>query len=120
MITYKQLKACLRYNPRSGKFYWRVSQGTQRAGAQAGHKEIDGYIVIRIAKHNYRAHRLAYLYMTKRQPPRMLDHKNNVHNDNRWANLRPATDSQNQANGRLHADARVPFKGVAKRGKYKR
>ena len=48
------------------------------------------------------------------EPPDGLDvdHRNHDRSDNRRANLRVATRSQNIGNARRHRDSRSPFKGV--------
>jgi hypothetical protein len=57
-----------------------------------------GYLNIGIDGRTYRAHRLVWLYMTSAWPSGGLDHINRDRSDNRFANLRLATGSQNQAN----------------------
>jgi hypothetical protein len=46
----------------------------------------------------YKAHRLAWVYVHGIEPKRHLDHINGVRDDNRIANLREATVSQNAMN----------------------
>jgi len=60
--------------------------------------EKDGYQRIRIDGHIYRAHRLAFLYMTGKWPSVWLDHEDVNRSNNRWANLRKTTPSFNIAN----------------------
>lgn len=59
-----------------------------------------GYLTVRIFGRSYKAHRLAWLYMTGAWPALDVDHKNGVHDDNRWDNLREVTMSVNQQNQR--------------------
>jgi len=60
------------------------------------------------------AHRLAWLYVTGSWPDFEVDHVNLDGTDNRWANLRLATSSQNQRNRRLQSNNTSGYKGVHK------
>jgi hypothetical protein len=75
-------------------------------------ESITGYRHICIDGCTYKAHRLAYLYMTGEWPKDQIDHINMDKNDNRWGNLRAATRSQNMANTRARTDNISGFKGV--------
>ena len=99
MIDQVTLKEILSYDPNSGNFYWRVAPGKRvRAGTIAGCPDGRGYIVIRVRGRNYRAHRLAFLYMDGLLPLNQVDHVNGARADNRWVNLRHATCGENQQN----------------------
>jgi hypothetical protein len=106
-LTAKRLRQLLYYNPKTGVFRWRKATRTGvPAGAIAGmlHTPNGGrmfYRWISIDGRKYKAHRLAWLYMTGRWPVRGIDHKNRVGTDNRWTNLRLATASQNHGNSRF-------------------
>jgi hypothetical protein len=107
-LTAEILRDLLTYDPTTGIFQWRVRAGPRAAGSIAGSKSDDGYWVIGIGGKVYKAHRLAYLYMTGEWPSGQVDHRNIDHADNRWDNLRPANTSNNKANnpgyrGRRHA-----------------
>jgi hypothetical protein len=84
-----------------------------RAGDVAGGANNgDRYRRIRVDNQLYQAHRLAWLYMTGEWPSNGIDHINGHRADNRWANLREATQSQNMANGRrLHQRTTNPARG---------
>lgn len=64
----------------------------------AGGFRTDGYIVITIDCKQYKAHRLAWLYMYGTWPKNHIDHLNGVRNDNRIENLRDADDQINMEN----------------------
>jgi hypothetical protein len=52
-------------------------------------------------KHDYCAHRMAWLLMTGSWPADEIDHINHVKDDNRWGNLREATHQQNMKNQKM-------------------
>lgn len=102
----------LRYEPDSGLFFWIEKSGTRRANSIAGTKDRNGYIVITIDKKPYRAHRLAWLFLTGEFPDAGIDHINRIRDDNRASNLRLATTNQNQHNTGLSSNNKSGFKGV--------
>lgn len=98
-LNAERLRSILSYDPKSGAFTWLSAKGKRvAAGALAGSMNEDGYVIIRIDGRNYRAHRLAWLYMTGRWPACLVDHRNRRRSDNRWHNLRAATYGQNCTN----------------------
>ena len=95
----EQLKEILHYEPDTGIFTWLVSTGKRvKAGDIAGCIEAEGYRVIRIKTKLYKAHRLAWLYMTGKWPKHQIDHDDRVRNNNKWSNLFEATNTENQKN----------------------
>lgn len=114
-ITQDRLKEVLRYDPETGLFTWLVATGRRmRVGSVAGTKSSEGYIRIAVDGKIYRAHRLAFLYMTGEWPHDQVDHCDTDRTNNRWLNLRPASNSQNAANKR--ATSSTGYKGVYKNG----
>lgn len=99
-LTADRVRELLRYSPSTGEFHWRVMNSCRRpAGMLAGDKKKDsGYILIGVDCFRYRAHRLAWLYMTGKWPAHQVDHKDRDRSNNKWANLREATQQQNSAN----------------------
>lgn len=95
------LKSKLSYDSATGVFTRRAEAKYSRkasAGAPVGVRAQRGYLMLRIGKRKYMAHRLAWLYVHGRWPCGDIDHVNRVVDDNRIANLREATRSQNMAN----------------------
>ncbi len=117
-LTFERLRELMHYDPETGDFTYRVRTARRvKIGAVAGNPNVDGYFWVSVKGERYRAHRLAWLYMTGEWPPRDIDHKNLNRSDNRWANLRLATDSQNKANIGKRADNTSGYKGVFKKGR---
>lgn len=114
MITQSELKSLLDYDPETGVFTWlRNMRGPVRAGDKAGRPKPNGYLSIKVQQVDYYAHRLAFLYVTGEWPVAEVDHVNRDRADNRWANLRPATVSQNRANTSRQSRNVAGLKGVS-------
>jgi hypothetical protein len=111
-LTHADLLGRLHYDPDTGVFTWRVYTGAARPGNVAGMVGPIGYRYIGIARRLYPAHRLAWFYVHGEWPPQDIDHINMERADNRLANLRLATRSQNMANGKARVGNRSGFKGV--------
>lgn len=102
LVTGQELKSLFDYDPLTGMFTRVVARGMRhRKGDIAGFiNKKTGYIKIGISGKEYRAHRLAFLYMLGYFPPNEVDHINGVRNDNRWINLRPVSRIDNSKNQR--------------------
>jgi hypothetical protein len=110
------LSGVLTYDPDTGIFTWRVSTGPRaKVGAVAGALSKDGYIQIRVDGRLYKAHRLAWLWVTGKGPASEVDHINGSKSDNRLCNLRLATPAENQQNQRCsHRDSKSGLLGVTR------
>lgn len=120
-ITQEELISRYIYDPDTGIFRYRDNGlgRFHRAGAIAGGLSSTGHLVVKIKGTAYKAHRLAWLYMTGEWPSHFIDHINCIPDDNRWCNLREATNAQNLHNAKVRAGNKTGFKGVcAKQGKY--
>jgi hypothetical protein len=107
------LREILSYDKETGLFYWKLPRQNIRVGSIAGNKTTDGYIQIGIDREYYRAHRVAWYFLTNTDPGcKQIDHINGVRYDNRASNLRLATGSQNGANQSMHKDNKSGYKGV--------
>lgn len=96
------------YDPETGVL-------TRARGALAGRvvsgKCHKGYLLTWVGGKNILAHRLIWALYYGEEPPPMLDHANQIRTDNRIANLREATASQNNANRRLWSN-KTGYQGV--------
>jgi hypothetical protein len=117
MLTAERLREVLAYDPETGVLTWRVDRGpgTRRAGKSAGCPK-EGYLRIMVDGRHYYAHRLAWLYVNGAWPAAFLDHVNMDGTDNRIANLREATKSENACNKGAHRDNSSGIKGVTRQG----
>ena len=98
-LTKEMLMQFVRYDADTGAFY-RLKRTSRSApiGLVENKETPSGYISIAIYTKKYLAHRLAWLYMTGSFPETYIDHNNGIRSDNRFANLREVTNSENQQN----------------------
>lgn len=112
MLTHGRLLELLTYNPVTGHFHWRVSRKNVAAGSRAGFAD-HKYRRISIDRKQYYEHRLAWFYIHGSWPSDKIDHRNPAFSDNRAANLRCATQTQNLINARRRSDNTSGYKGVS-------
>lgn len=112
-LTQERLKELLSYDPLTGVFLWLQDRGGKRAGDIAGCQKRT-YTVISVDDQIYRAHHLAWLYMTGERPHPFIDHRDLNKHNNVWTNLRLATKSQNMANIGLIKSNVSGLKGVSR------
>jgi len=98
----------LAYDPESGELTWLVGS---YAGRRAGRLDTSGYRQVFIGGRRRPATHIIWLMMTGRLPSHFIDHRNRDKADDRWANLREASRSENARNspGRSRYYA---FKGI--------
>lgn len=112
MITAAELKSLLKYNQDTGLFTWLVASSNRiRIGDIAGCNK-DGYILIRVNNILYRAHRLAWLYMTGSFPSQHIDHVDHIRSNNRWFNLRDVSQKENSKNMKKSKNNKSGVAGV--------
>jgi hypothetical protein len=109
MIPIERLRKCLIYDPASGLFRWKSGR---RAMAIAGTQNSLGYIRIKIDQVSLGASRIAWAMMTGEWPQRDVDHRDRHKGNNRWSNLRLATEAQNKANSKVDSRNTVGMKGA--------
>lgn len=125
MIDIETLRAMLRYEPETGKLFWRPQPAgtfktprydnawrTRCAGKEAfKHVDREGYLYGAVRGRTFRAHRVAWAIYYGQWPSKSIDHINRICSDNRIENLREATGSQNQWNTRGRVGT-SKFKGI--------
>jgi len=116
-ISPDRVRFLLDYDPETGIFTW--SRG-QRAGRRAGTSRSNGYVIIQIDGENLYAHRIAWVHFHGRPLQSHCDHKDGDRSNNKIANLREATPSENRINGGLRKSNKTGLKGVTlRRGRYR-
>ena len=105
----------LRYDPETGKIYWRrKTQGAR--GETAGYITLTGYVAIKCNAFGggFLGHRLAWALHHQELPEvyEVIDHINGVKNDNRLVNLRLTSQSVNRLNSRRRSDNKSGHNGV--------
>lgn len=120
---YQEAHRRFTYDPTTGELRWKNCPLKQLNGMIAGNFK-DGYREARFCGRSQRVHRIIWLMQTGQFPPpdRMIDHANGDRADNRWANLRLATRSQNNHNRhQVRSDSKSGIRGVkyrAERDRY--
>lgn len=119
------LHACFDYNPETGEFRWRrrplehfaspraeARWNARYAGAIVGIIDYRGSHRFRFGRRNYKIHRIIFKMMTGEEPPATIDHRDGNPSNNRWTNLRPATQVQQIYNASLRSDNSSGHRGV--------
>jgi hypothetical protein len=100
-ISAERLRELLHYDPEIGVFTRRVSTRGALAGNVAGYMTQDGYVGICVDGAQYKAHRLAWLYVYGVWPAKEIDHRDTVRHHNWISNLRECDGiTNNQQNQR--------------------
>lgn len=115
-LTAQRLREILHYDPETGVFTWRIKRGGKMPGAVAGCKAV-GKVIISIDDTLWRAHRLAWLYMTGNLPTNNIDHIDGNPHNNIFSNLRDVTQLVNAQNIRRPSkNNSIGVLGVLKHG----
>ena len=115
-LSFEKAKEMFDYNPDTGLLFRKTGSkyiNHIHINSFVGWKTPNGYMRVSVNNFNYNVHRLIWLLMTGKWPEHQIDHINGIRNDNRFCNLREATNSQNSAN----SSRRLNFAGY--RGVYK-
>lgn len=130
-IPVSYLDECFAYDPQTGELIWRVrpdkhfpSQSVANrwnakfANTMAGSKHSSGYRHVSLSSvgaEHFLVHRVVWAMAKGVWPGKALDHANGIRDDNRIANLREATITQNNYNRKIQRNSKSGFKGVYRR-----
>jgi hypothetical protein len=121
------LRECFDYDPETGDLRWKLRpyghfarpvdevRCNAMAGEIAGYFD-NGYRRVSLGGVDYKAHRLIWKLVTGNEPSAMLDHADGNPANNRWENLREATQAEQTQNTKLRKDSVTGRRGVC-RGK---
>ena len=102
------VRRMLRYDAISGELFWIAGK---RVGKRAGYVNADGYVKVHVNGKAVPAQKIAWMLAYGFEPNGIVDHEDRVRSNNRLANLRIATASQNCANSPARNPTRM--KGVS-------
>jgi hypothetical protein len=103
-----RIREVIDYDPVTGLFTRKDDRFIPRDGrSRCGRTDSYGYLQIGIGRKYYLAHRMAWWFVYGEWPAGELDHINGDRADNRIANLRPASRSQNCANSKNKRPGRL-------------
>lgn len=113
-LTQERVKQVLAYDPLSGIFRWLICEVVNQIhpGDVAGCRSDKGYWHIRVDGELHYRSRLAWFYMTGEWPTKFVDHRDRERQNDRWKNLRLATNQDNIRNSKLRIDNSSGVKGV--------
>lgn len=99
MLTQEILKQFVHYDPESGFMTRTNAYHKSKIGKVASSRNKKGHIQMQVGGFgNYLVHRLAWLYVYGAWPKNQIDHIDGDKSNNRIANLRDVTNSENSQN----------------------
>lgn len=108
------LHEILKYDPITGKLFWKMTRGGVSIGEEAGWvDESSGYKRISIYGATKYAHVVAWELFHGEIPNGQVDHINGDKTDNRIANLRECSPAQNAQNRKNRVDNKSGVKGAS-------
>src|SRR5258706_6364168 len=114
-LTYERVRELFNYDEISGNVYWKINRSTRRkAGQIVGWlSKADGRRYVEIEGHNYRLHRIIWIWKTGSWPKNEIDHIDKNPANNVWKNLREADHSQNNCNCGPQSNSTTGIRGVS-------
>jgi len=117
MTEQQAMQELLRYDEKTGEFWWTNNAAKKVAGKIANAKDKHGYICLKVNGKMYKAHRLAWYFVYGSFPEKNIDHINGNKSDNRICNLRMASLTLNMQNIRkAKSNSSTGLLGISKNG----
>lgn len=110
--TQHEVRQLFTYDSLTGIFTHNLESVNKKYGGRADNLSSNGYMYVCIGRAKYRAHRMAYLYMTG-ELPSLIDHKDRDKTNNAWSNLRASDKAKNALNTGLSSRNKSGVKGVS-------
>ena len=111
--TAERLRELLEYDPLTGLFRWHNPTPRQAPGWFKGSHSVRSYRRLYVDGEHILAHVAAWAIQTGKMPDHRIDHDDRDEGNNRWDNLRAATQSQNQMNKGRSSNNTSGYKGVS-------
>lgn len=128
-LSYEYLSECLHYDPICGVFKWKERPlghfATKRAcsvwnsrfkNTSPGCIDAEGYSTFAVSGILLKAHRVAWILITKNWPEHDIDHINGIRHDNSFCNLRAVSRKENSQNQKKRQTNTSGCMGVTRRG----
>jgi hypothetical protein len=113
MITQERVRHLFNYLPDAGQLIRLVRTSNRvHIGDDAGSASHRGYRKVHVDGKRYYEHCVIWLWMTGEWPRDQIDHIDMDASNNRWGNLREASQTENNANTHIHIDNTSGVKGV--------
>ena len=113
MPPYEELSEYLKYNPETGIGTWTVTRGNQVKSQTVAGCYGGGYLHIMYKHKLYKGHRLFWYLQTKKDPGRFsIDHIDQNKANNKFCNLRLATQAQQSQNILIHKNNTTGVRGI--------
>ena len=115
-LTAEHVRSLFTYDPEEGLLRWRFPAGQGGRileGSPAGWNHPEGYRIVRVNGRAYRVARIVWLYVSGEWPRHKIDHKDCNPSNDKWNNLREATDSEQKQNNRKRKDNKTGYKCVS-------
>lgn len=113
MANIERLKAFISYDPETGRFHWIRNKARAKAGDEVGWIDDFGYRRTKFDGETLWLHVVAWELLNGAVPEGFeVDHRDGDPSNNRKANLRLATKSQNMQNMKMRRSNKTGVKGV--------
>lgn len=114
-ISPEELNKQFNYDPETGILTWKFSKKGRRTNQALGNLNSGGYLRVGVNYQEYLVHRIIWTMVKGEWPVTDIDHIDGVTTNNKWDNLRLATESQNIQNQKKgHKGSASKYLGVSR------